>query len=330
MKTPARLYHCPGEPAGIGPELLVRLAQQASDACRIAIADGALLQTTAAALNLPLKLLPWPSTPQPTAAGSLHHLPCTAAVIPSPGVPDPANAPYLLECLQQAVAAARQPGSAIVTGPLHKATINAAGIPFSGHTEFLAAACGDVQPLMLLVAGELRVALATTHLPLRAVPAALNIASLTQTLRLLGNGLRERFGIARPVIQVLGLNPHAGEGGHLGDEEERIIIPAMRAAADPAVQLIGPVPADTAFTPSRLAGCDAVLAMYHDQGLPVLKHRGFGGAVNLTLGLPIIRCSVDHGTAFDIAGQGIADMGSLQAAEALALQLATRVAGSEE
>lgn len=321
--APPRLYHCPGEPAGIGPELLVRLAQSPVPARRIAVADSALLKAAAARLDLPLALIPWQEQAAPSPPATLYHLSCDQPVPVQPGQPNPANATYLLDCLRRAVAGARAAHSAMVTGPLHKATINQAGIRFSGHTEFIAAECGGATPLMMLLAGDLRVALATTHLPLRDVPTALTRAGLEQSLQILVRDLRQRFGLACPRIQVLGLNPHAGESGHLGDEELTLIAPAMAAvAAREKATLKGPVPADTAFTPERLAACDAVLAMYHDQGLPVLKHRGFGRAVNLTLGLPIIRSSVDHGTAFDIAGQGIADPGSLSAAEQLALQLA--------
>src|SRR5699024_10389286 len=231
-----------------------------------------------------------------------------------PGHPDPANAQYVLECLRTAVRhcqAGRVHG--LVTGPVHKGVINEAGVAFSGHTEFPAAEAGVARVVMLLVAGRVRVALATTHLPLADVPAAVTSDSLGQTLEILHQGLRNQFGLAAPDIAVLGLNPHAGEGGHLGREEIEIIEPLM-ARLGRRMALTGPLPADTAFVPDRLRTFDAVLAMYHDQGLPVLKHIGFGHAVNVTLGLPFIRTSVDHGTAFDLAGTGRADSGSLNAA----------------
>jgi 4-hydroxythreonine-4-phosphate dehydrogenase len=203
---------------------------------------------------------------------------------------------------------------------VHKGIINDAGLPFSGHTELLAERCG-AEPVMLLATPGLRVALATTHLPLAEVPAALTQDLLRRVLRTLAGELRERFGLARPRILVCGLNPHAGEGGHLGHEEQEIIVPVLAELRDEGLSLVGPLPADTAFVPRQLAGADAVLAMYHDQGLPVLKHRGFGHAVNVTLGLPIIRTSVDHGTALDLAGTGQAEVGSLAAALDLALRM---------
>ena len=315
------LLHTPGEPAGIGPELLLRLAQQPSPHCRVAIADGRLLQATARHFQLPLELRPRPHQPEATPAGVLWHEPVERYQAVPFGQPSPDNAEYLLNTLRRACQLARAPGTAVVTGPLHKASIAHSGVPFTGHTEFLAEQCGGAMPVMMLVSGSLRVALATTHLPLRAVPDALNRQQLGRCLQILSQDLRQRFGIDRPRIQVCGLNPHAGESGALGSEEQSIIIPALRDQAGCGAELLGPVPADTAFTPARLANCDAVLSMYHDQGLPVLKHAGFGQAVNVTLGLPIIRTSVDHGTAFDIAGTGEADLGSLLAAEQLAADL---------
>ena len=212
----------------------------------------------------------------------------------------------------------------MVTGPVQKATINEAGFEFSGHTEFLRDASGTADVLMLLVAGRLRVALATTHLPLSDVPGALTARRLESKLGLLRSGLRDRFGIAEPCVLVTGLNPHAGEAGHLGHEEIEVIEPVCERFRRAGANVVGPLPADTAFTPRRLEGADAVLAMYHDQGLPVLKHAGFGTAVNVTLGLPFVRTSVDHGTALDIAGTGTADTGSLAAALALAEDMSRR------
>ncbi len=319
------LLHTPGEPAGIGPELIVKLAQQASPACRVVIGDRAVLEEAAQQLRLPLHLSSWsPAQRACSNAGQLYLLEQTLSCPVKPGKPASANAASLLQGLRLAADLARQDQAAMVTSPLNKAVINQAGIDFSGHTEFIAEHCGSGTPIMLLVAGSLRVALATTHLPLRQVPDAINADMLYHCIQVLSDALRRDFGLSQPRIQVCGLNPHAGENGHLGHEEQHTIEPAlaeMRGRLGEQACLIGPVPADTAFTPARLADCDAVLAMYHDQGLPTLKHAGFGDAVNVTLGLPIVRTSVDHGTALDIAGRGIAEVGSLQAAEALALHL---------
>jgi 4-hydroxythreonine-4-phosphate dehydrogenase len=237
-----------------------------------------------------------------------------------PGRPDPANAGAILRTLDVAVDGCREGRfRAMVTGPIHKATINDGGFPFSGHTEYIANRCGaNVHPVMMLAGAGLRVALATTHLPLARVSAAITRDRLERVIRVLEADLRGRFHTARPVIMVLGLNPHCGEGGHLGREEIDVIEPVLAQLRAEGLELQGPIPADTAFNPSRLEGCDAVLAMYHDQGLPVLKHASFGEAVNITLGLPIVRTSVDHGTAFDLAGSGRADAGSLEQAFAVA------------
>ena len=244
--------------------------------------------------------------------GVLHQPLASAAV---PGQLDVANAPYVLRTLEQAIDhCLTGQASALVTGPVHKGIINEAGIAFTGHTEFLAAKAGVEAVVMMLAAGSLRVALATTHLPLRAVPEAITTSALTTTLRILDRSLRSQFGLARPRIAVLGLNPHAGESGHLGREEIEVIAPVIEQLRAEGLDLSDPLPADTAFVPEALAACDAVLAMYHDQGLPVLKHAGFGEAVNITLGLPFVRTSVDHGTALDVAGRGVARAGSLLAA----------------
>ena len=318
------LLHTPGEPAGIGPELLVKLAQQASPACRVAVCDKSVLLETAHELGLPLKLRPLDAAKRSaTAAGELYLQDVPLAQKVRPGQPSSKNAAGLLQGLKEAADLAQQAHAAMVTGPLNKAVINQAGFQFSGHTEFIAEHCRSGTPIMMLASGTLRVALATTHLPLRAVPDAISIDSLQHCLRVLDHDLCHKFGINNPRIQICGLNPHAGEGGHLGQEEIDIIEPAIRSMQQSSIdaQFIGPVPADSAFTQQALAQCDAVLAMYHDQGLPTLKHAGFGTAVNVTLGLPIIRTSVDHGTAFDIAGRGQADIGSLQSAENLALEL---------
>lgn len=316
-----------GEPAGIGPDLVVMLAQGSCAAELVAIGDPTLLEQRARALQLPLELAPYRRdfAPRPTAGGRLlvESLPLPAAV--RAGSPDPANAGHVLDSLRRACTGCLGGEfAAMVTAPLHKAVINDAGVFFTGHTEFLAQLTGTAQPLMLLVAGDLRVALLTTHLPLREVPGQVTASRLRGALSILHEDLRERFGIARPRIAVLGLNPHAGESGHLGTEERDVIAPTLEALRERGMTLLGPLPADSAFTPDRLAHFDAVLAMYHDQGLPVLKHVGFGSAVNVTLGLPIIRTSVDHGTALELAGSGRADAGSLAAAVALAVELARR------
>jgi 4-hydroxythreonine-4-phosphate dehydrogenase len=320
-----RIALTPGEPAGIGPDLCVQLAQQALEIEPVAICDPALLEARAATLQLPFRyrLLDPAAEPRGTAAGELCILPVALQAPVACGQPDPANAPYLLETLDRAVEGCLSGLFAgLVTGPLNKAVINEAGIPFSGHTEYLAAATHSSDVVMLLATPGLRVALATTHVPLARVSELITTDRLERVLRTLHAGLVNDFGIARPRISVCGLNPHAGEGGHLGREEIDTIIPTLQALRAEGLDLHGPVPADTVFTPRHLAETDAVLAMYHDQGLPVLKHTRFGRAVNITLGLPIVRTSVDHGTAFDLAGTGKADIGSLQAALQSAIEIA--------
>jgi 4-hydroxythreonine-4-phosphate dehydrogenase len=312
-----------GEPAGIGPDLCVMIAQRSWQVPLVVIADPELLQQRAALLGLPLQLLPRAgvSSPPPTAAGSLYIEPVALGTACTAGELAPGNAGYVLETLRIAVdgcSAGRF--AAMVTAPVHKGVINEAGIPFSGHTEFLAERTGG-HPVMMLACPGLRVALATTHLPLRDVADAITSEVLEKVLRILDRDLRQRFGIAHPRILVCGLNPHAGEGGHLGREEIEVIEPVANRLRSEGLALEGPLPADTLFNPDRLTGCDAVLAMYHDQGLPVLKHKGFGKAVNITLGLPIIRTSVDHGTALDLAGTGRIDPGSMVAAIDQAISL---------
>lgn len=323
-----------GEPAGIGPDLCVQLAQSPpADTPLVILADRALLTARASMLGLPLELPDYrPGTAAPV---SLLHMPL--AVPASPGRVDPTNAAAVLAGLRRAVAGCRAGEfAALVTGPVHKGVINDAGIPFTGHTEYLAELTGSERVVMMLV-GEcpalrsaardpylLRVALATTHLPLRQVADALTPAALRQTLRILNAALRQDFGIPQPRILVAGLNPHAGEGGHLGREEIEVIEPVLAELRATGMDLVGPLPADTLFQPKQLLAADAVLTMYHDQGLPVLKHASFGEGVNVTLGLPIIRTSVDHGTALELAGSGRAQGGSLLAAIRLAAQLAAR------
>ncbi len=313
-----RIAITPGEPAGIGPELIVRYCQiPAATACELVVyADGALLRQTAAQLNLPLKLTPFNTaqfTPGNPGELSLVDIHCAAQV--TPGQLNTANAPYVLTTLAAAQnACIKGECDALVTGPVQKSVINDAGIAFSGHTEFFAEGSGCDQVVMMLATEGLRVALATTHLPLIDVSAAITSASLTRTIEILQKDLISQFGIAAPRILVCGLNPHAGENGHLGREEITTIPPVLNNLRARGYNLTGPLPADTLFTPKYLANADAVLAMYHDQGLPVLKYKGFGQAVNITLGLPFIRTSVDHGTALDLAGLGKADLGSLTVA----------------
>lgn len=312
-----RLALTAGEPAGIGPELLVQIVQQQWPAQLIAVTNPALLQASAQRLKLPLTLLPW--TPAIDAAphvpGSLYILPIDLNTAAEPGQLNASNAGAVLESLDLACDGCLAGDfDAMVTAPVQKSIINDAGFSFSGHTEYLQQRCQVERVVMLLACPGLRVALATTHLPLRDVADAITPERLSQVIRILHADLITKFGISQPKILVTGLNPHAGEGGHLGQEEITVISPTLAALRAEGINLIGPLPADTLFTPRLLADADAVLAMYHDQGLPVLKHMGFGNAVNITLGLPIIRTSVDHGTALDLAGKGIADTGSLAAA----------------
>jgi len=320
-----RIALTPGEPAGIGPELAVKLAGTGSQAQIVAVADPQLLEQTAAQLRQPLKLIPFdPQAPAAaTPTGSLYVQPIPMAEPAQAGRLNTANANYVLDTLRSAAEGClARKFDALVTGPVHKGVINDAGMPFSGHTEFFADLAGVERVVMMLAADDLRVALATTHLPLKDVSAAITGPRLEQILTILHRSLRDQFRIETPRIGVCGLNPHAGEGGHLGREEIEVIGPTLDKLRALGLQLTEPLPADTLFTPPQLARCDAVLAMYHDQGLPVLKFKGFGHAVNITLGLPFIRTSVDHGTALNIAGLGIADGGSLQAALSQAIQLA--------
>ena len=312
----------PGEPAGIGPEILLRFHRDHPDFRLVAVADPELLEQAAARLGRRAVIRPW-QPGEEIQPGELACHPVPLASPGRPGVPDPVNAGYVLESLRLAVGlVTRHDAAALVTGPVHKGVINDGGIPFSGHTEFLADLGGVEQVVMMLTAPGLRVALVTTHLPLREVPDAVTEERLEAVIRITDTELRKRFGLANPRMQVLGLNPHAGEGGHLGSEEIDVIAPVIRRLNADGLNLKGPVPADTAFHPPRLKRFDAVIAMYHDQGLPVLKHMGFGRSVNITLGLPFIRTSVDHGTALDLAGRGLADAGSLLHAARAAEELA--------
>jgi len=312
----------PGEPSGIGPEILLKLNREHPEFRLLAVADPLLLQQTAARLGFETRIRQW-QPGEPILAGQLACLPEMLAKPAIPGHLNTDNAPYVLNTLRQAVGSIRQGhAAAMVTGPVHKGIINAAGVPFTGHTEFLANLGDTSQVVMMLTAPGLRVALVTTHLPLREVPAAITAEKLETVIRITETSLRRQFGITRPRLLVLGLNPHAGEGGHLGEEDEHLIRPLIQHLRQQGMNIEGPVPADTAFTPPRIASCDVVVAMYHDQGLPVLKHLGFGQAVNITLGLPFIRTSVDHGTALDIAGTGQANATSLHQAVLCAQQMA--------
>jgi 4-hydroxythreonine-4-phosphate dehydrogenase len=313
-----------GEPAGIGPDLVLTLANLAVDARLVVIADLPLLQQRAVQLGLhQLHFQAYqPGQPAP-AAGTLEvlHVPLTVPV--TPGVLDARNGRYVLDTLDAAIAGCLSGEFAgMVTAPVHKGVINDAGVPFSGHTEYLAEHTATPRVVMMLAGAGMRVALVTTHLPLRAVADAITRPELEAVIRILHGDLQHKFGLENPRILVAGLNPHAGESGHMGREEIDIIEPVLQQLRTEGMQLIGPLPADTLFNPDKLATADAVLAMYHDQGLPVLKHASFGAGINITLGLPIIRTSVDHGTALDLAGTGRADPGSLFEAVHLAAQLA--------
>ncbi len=317
----------PGEPAGIGPDLTLTLALEPQSLPWAAVADPGLLRRRAQALGLAVAIHPWQPDQDPPASGDgrLDVLPLPLAQREHPGRPDPANAGYVLRCLDQAVDACLQGrAGALITGPIHKGVINQAGIPFTGHTEYLAQRAGCEQVVMMLATEGLRVALTTTHLPLAQVPGAITRKRLRGTLEILHHDLQRRFGIDRPRILVCGLNPHAGEDGHLGREEIDIIQPVLDDLKAQGMALHGPLPADTLFTPRVLEGADAVLAMYHDQGLPVLKYKGFGRAINVTLGLPLVRTSVDHGTACELAGSGRADASSLRLALTTAAEMAAR------
>ncbi|WP_238333443.1 4-hydroxythreonine-4-phosphate dehydrogenase PdxA [Luteimonas marina] len=319
---PPRLALVPGEPAGVGPELCVRAAQRTWDADLVAFGDRGTLAAAAERLGLPLRLV---AADAPEARpGELRLVEIPNAVDCAPGVPDPRNAAAVTAALARAADACLEGGcDGIVTGPVHKATINLGGIPYSGTTELLAARAGR-EVVMMLANDIVRVALATTHLPLREVADAITPDALERVLRILHAALCDDFGIAAPRIAVLGLNPHAGEAGHLGREEIEVIEPLLARLRGEGMRLDGPLPADTAFLPAKLREIDAVLAMYHDQGLPVLKYSGFERAVNLTLGLPWPRVAVDHGTALDLAGSGRADPSSLFAAIETCARLARR------
>lgn len=316
MSQSIRIAITPGEPAGIGPDLILTLAQSQQPHQLVAIADFSLLESRAHTLGLEVNLVRFDADNYaPSKPGELIVYPVDLAAPAVPSQLNKMNAPYILQTLDVAIEGC-QSGlfDALVTGPVQKSIINDAGIQFSGHTEYLAEKTGTPKVVMMLATEGLRVALATTHLPLKDVSAAITKSELTLIIELLHRDLQVQFGIAAPKILVCGLNPHAGEGGHMGMEEIDTIEPVLQTLRHQGMNLVGPLPADTLFTPKYLDEADAVLAMYHDQGLPVLKYKGFGQAVNVTLGLPIIRTSVDHGTALDLAGTGKATIGSLQTA----------------
>jgi len=322
-----RIALTPGEPAGIGPDLVISIAQQDWPIEIVVIADKGLLLTRAKTLGLPLTLIDYePNTEaKPQRAGTLtvHHIPLAEPAIC--GQLNALNGAYVLATLQFACDHnIDSEFSAVVTGPVHKGIINKSGIAFSGHTEFFAQQSNTPDVVMLLATTGLRVALVTTHIPLAYVAKAITYDRIIKITTILHHDLVEKFGITHPRIYMCGLNPHAGEDGHLGREEIEIIIPAVEALKAQGMDIVGPLPADTLFQDKYLGNADAVLAMYHDQGLPVLKHKGFGKSVNITLGLPFIRTSVDHGTALDLAGTGDADSGSMMVAINEAITLAAK------
>lgn len=314
----------PGEPAGIGPDLIIELAQQRWAAQLVVFADKQMLYDRARQLNLPLTLTPFaPENTRLQEPGELFICQVDTDEPVIPGKLNSANGRYVVETLRQACQANMQEGfHAVVTGPVHKGIINDAGVSFSGHTEYFAHQSNTLDVVMLLATEGLNVALATTHIPLEYVAKAITEERLNRVIRIIDTDLKHKFGLATPHIYVCGLNPHAGENGHIGKEEIDTIIPALEGLRAEGIKLTGPLPADTIFQPKYLEDADVVLAMYHDQGLPVLKYKGFGAAVNITLGLPFIRTSVDHGTAVDLAGSGQADAGSFHKALSKAIELA--------
>ncbi|WP_313106446.1 4-hydroxythreonine-4-phosphate dehydrogenase PdxA [Pseudescherichia vulneris] len=321
-----RIVITPGEPAGIGPELVIQLAQRDWPMELVICADPQLLTDRASTLGLPLTLLPYDANQpaQPQQARTLTVLPVALRAPVVAGQLSVANGGYVVDTLARACDGCLSGEfAALVTGPVHKGVINDAGVPFTGHTEFFEACSGTPKVVMMLATEALRVALATTHLPLRDVADAITPALLRDVITILYRDLQNKFGIAHPHVLVCGLNPHAGEGGHMGSEEIDIIIPLLDELRAEGMNLSGPLPADTLFQPKYLDRADAVLAMYHDQGLPVLKYQGFGRGVNITLGLPFIRTSVDHGTALELAGLGKADVGSFITALNLAIKMIT-------
>ena len=324
MTAPLKIAVTPGEPAGIGPDLIIKLAQEPWQAQLVVFADGEVLHARAEALGLPLTLLPYDANNtdiQP--AGSLYLKQIDKAVDVVAGELNSDNGLYVVETLRQACQANIDGDfAAVVTGPVHKGIINKAGVSFSGHTEYFAYQSNTIDVVMLLATEGLNVALATTHIPLEYVSRAITKERLHKVIHIINTDLKLKFGIQTPHIYVCGLNPHAGEDGHIGTEEIHTIIPALDELREEGLKITGPLPADTIFQPKYLDDADVVLAMYHDQGLPVLKYKGFGASVNITLGLPFIRTSVDHGTALDLAGSGNVDPGSFRKALEKAIELA--------
>lgn len=319
----------PGEPAGIGPDLLIKLIQQGRPRELIALSDPTLLEQRARILELPLHLRD-PSG-APLAPGELAIIPIKFKANTIPGKLDINNAPAVLACLERASQGCLNGEfAALITGPVHKGIINDAGIPFSGHTEYLADLSNTRRVVMMLTTPGLRVALATTHVPLAAVANTLTPELLEEVLMIVDQGIKASFGIAKPRILVCGLNPHAGEGGHIGTEEQSVIEPVINKLTKKGFNINGPLPADTIFTPKYMEQADVIVAMYHDQGLPVLKYKGFGNAVNITLGLPFIRTSVDHGTALELAGTGKGDTGSLEAAISSAEKMVSALSKTDD
>lgn len=322
-----RIVVTAGEPAGIGPELCVQLAQYQQQCELIVIGDPELLKQRSDDLGLSITLAPFDESKPATISkkNSLKYLPVELIVPAQTGILNKDNSSYVLATLQKALdGCLTKQFDAVVTAPVHKSIINDAGVGFTGHTEFFADGAGVEQVVMMLATSELRVALATTHLPLNKVSDAITQQSLTRVIEIINTSLQQQAGISKPRIAVCGLNPHAGEDGHLGREEIDIITPVIETLSQQGIGLSGPWPADTIFLVEKLSSYDVVLAMYHDQGLPVLKHQGFGTAVNVTLGLPFIRTSVDHGTALDLAGTGKASISSLQAAIDMAVDMAQK------
>jgi 4-hydroxythreonine-4-phosphate dehydrogenase len=319
-----RLALTPGEPAGIGPDLVVLLAEQQWDAQIVVFADASMLKTRAEALGKKIEIIPYlKGMNYVQAPGQIivNHVPCEK--VPIAGELDSENGHYVVDTLRLACEANMQGDfDAVVTGPVHKGIINKAGVSFSGHTEYFAQQSNTADVVMMLATDGLRVCLATTHIPLAYVSKAITPERIENVIGIMHRDLQQKFGIAEPTIYVCGLNPHAGEDGHLGKEEILVITPTLNKLRENGMKIVGPLPADTIFQPKYLEQADAVLAMYHDQGLPVLKFKGFGNSVNITLGLPFIRTSVDHGTATDLAGTGKADTGSMAKAINKAIKLA--------
>ncbi len=328
-----KILICSGEPAGIGPDIVIKAAQQRFDAILVVVGDADVLGERAELLGIDVDIREYEATAhadlgndaegQTGRVGHIRLIPVPIADSVIAGKLNPQNSHYVTRCIDTAVdLCLSEEFDAMVTAPAHKGIINDAGIAFSGHTEWIAERTAAVQPVMMLANGAIRVCLATTHLPLIEVAAQITIRRIKSVLEVMARGLSQLYRIPAPRIGVCGLNPHAGEGGHLGKEEIEIITPAMDEMRGQGLELVGPLPADTAFTTTQLSQLDGVLAMYHDQGLPVIKHSGFGEVVNITLGLPIIRTSVDHGTALDLAGSGMATASSLIAAINLAIEFA--------